>query len=639
MGNAQVSRGESFRQLLRGWSPLARWRVALGFLAAALVAWLVLAEKPWQIDAGGKMKLSQVVALWMWWAALLDLIVVGGLFVLCPWWTKPLAVENRKSKIENPRWFWPLVVLAMALAAAFALPRMTFGLWDDEELSARQAIVGKFQTDKETGVVRFRLHRWNETLFDYRTPNNHVLHSILSRLSVDAWRGMVRPAGLPFAEWPMRVPALIFGVLAVAALAWFLKETGFAAAGVVAAFLLALHPWHIRYASEARGYSMVICLVPVLFVCWHRAMKSGAWKWWAASAVTQFVMVYTHPGILFLLVILNLLTLPVMALSRECARPFAAQSGRWFCVNALSALPAFLLMLPLMPQARLYFEQEGYRGVLLGWTWIKGALAFLLVGGPWTAPEGYPAINAPPGVAMVLMAAAAVLLVVGLGRFASRGGLESCLALTILAAPLMTFGFSRFRKMMIYESYIIYVLPVLVGFVAIGIWTLCGMLRKLPAGRAAVPLGAALLVLGFFAVTHSFRSWLVTHPLQQIPESVLFSRGSLDPHQGAGVLTASFCIPPYLYDGQMIRTDSVAEFIAVLKRADRENKPLLFNIGMPWAAREYSPGMWSLFNNPQLFSAPRMFPGMDAGLDRIVALYLPGSADSFDFSPYKLEER
>ena len=83
----------------------------------------------------------------------------------------------------------------------------------------------------------------------------------------------------------------------------------------------------------------------------------------------------------------------------------------------------------------------------------------------------------------------------------------------------------------------------------------------------------------------------------------------------------------------------MAEFIAVLKRADRENKPLLFNIGMPWAAREDSPGMWSLFNNPQLFSAPRTFPGMDAGLDRTVALYKAGSADSFDFSPYKLDER
>ena len=30
---------------------------------------------------------------------------------------------------------------------------------------------------------------------------------------------------------------------------------------------------------------------------------------------------------------------------------------------------------------------------------------------------------------------------------------------------------------------------------------------------------------------------------------------------------------------------------------------------------------------------------MDAGLDRTVALYKAGSADSFDFSPYKLDER
>ncbi len=614
--------------------------MALGLLGLGLLVWLALGEKPWWIEVGDKMKLMQVVAFWTWWAALFDLIVVSGLFILCPWWAGPMD-ERTTHNVQRttPKWFWPSVLVAMAMAAAFAVPRMGFGLWDDEELSARQAIVGKFQTDKETGHVRFRLHRWCETIFDYRTPNNHVLHSILSRAAVDAWRKVVRPPGLPFAEWPMRVPALIFGVLAVAALAWFLKETGFAAAGVVAAFLLAMHPWHIRYASEARGYSMVICLVPLLFACWYRAMTSGAWKWWAACAVTQFVMVYTHPGVLFVLLILNALTLPVMALSRKCARPFAAQSGRWFCVNSLSALPALLLILPLVPQARLYFELEASRGVVLGWPWIKGALAYMLNGAPWTAPDGYPAINVSPGVATLLTVATVILFGVGLLRFGSRGWLGSCLALTILAAPLMTFGFSRLRKMMIYESYIIYALPVLVGFVAIGVWTACASLRKLPGGRMAVPAAAALLVLGYFAATHSFRSWLVTHPLQQIPQSVLASRGSLDPHVDPGVLTASFCIPPYLYDGQMIRTDSVAEFIEVLKRSDRENKPLFFNIGMPWAAREYSPGMWALLTSPELFAPQRTFPGLDSGLDRLVVHYKSGSAATYDFSACRLEER
>ncbi len=52
----------------------------------------------------------------------------------------------------------------------------------------------------------------------------------------------------------MRVPTLLVGMLSVAAVAWLLLECGFPLAGAIAAFLLALHPWHLRYATEARGY-------------------------------------------------------------------------------------------------------------------------------------------------------------------------------------------------------------------------------------------------------------------------------------------------------------------------------------------------------------------------------------------------
>ena len=96
-----------------------------------------------------------------------------------------------------------------------------------------------------------------------------------------------KPNGFPLVEWPFRVPALVFGLLAVAAFAWLLKEFGMPDAGVVAAFLLAIHPWSIRYASEARGYSFVIFLVPVLFVFWRRAMVTGTWRWWSAFAASR----------------------------------------------------------------------------------------------------------------------------------------------------------------------------------------------------------------------------------------------------------------------------------------------------------------------------------------------------------------
>lgn len=616
------------------------WHIFFGGLAVLLILWLALADKPWQIDMTGKVKLPQLVAYWLWWGGLVNLIITGGLLAMCRWWTGPLMPADFPApKVSRPVWFWPLVLVAMIIAAWFAVPRMTFSLWDDEELSGRQAIVGKYQTDKKNGEVSFRHIRWYETVFDYRTPNNHVLHSILSRACLDTWQATLHNGGLPFAEWPMRIPALVFGIAAVGTLAWFLRENGFAAAGVSAAFLLAIHPWHLRYASEARGYSMIICLLPLIFVFWQRAIRTGSWFWWGAFAVAQFASFYSHPGMLFLLAILNVLTIPALMFSRESALPFFTQSGRWFCVNSLAAMLSIFLFLPLLPQAREYFEHEGYRGVVLGWSWIKGALSLMLNGGPWISGPGYPGINANGTVATALIVFALVVTTVGIVRFLSRGWLASCITATVLAAPLLTFGFSRMRSMMIYESYIIYVLPLLIAFAAVGIWSLCHLLRSVPTGRVLAPAAAILIISGYFAVTQGFRTWLSHNSLQQIRESVVASHRSLDPKSDGGILTASFCIPPYLYDAYMTRPDSVQEFIDVLKQADREKKTLYFNIGMPWAAREYSPSMWKLFNDPALFDSHRTFPGYDAGLDRIVARYIPGSAERYDFSGFKVDAR
>jgi hypothetical protein len=128
--------------------------------------------------------------------------------------------------------------------------------------------------------------------------------------------------------------------------------------------------------------------------------------------------------------------------------------------------------------------------------------------------------------------------------------------------------------------------------------------------------------------------------LQQIRESVVYCRGTLDPAAGRNrVRTASFCIPPYLYDAHMERWDSAGEFVAALRRADTEGVPLYLNIGMPWAAREYSPQMWELFNSRALFEEPVRLRGFEPSLDRLVAKYKPGSARVFDFSSYQSAER
>ena len=112
----------------------------------------------------------------------------------------------------------------MATTFFYSLPRMTHGFWDDEELNVRTTLWGKFKPNKKTGEVEFVRFDWLETIYGYsKGPNTHTLFSILSRACEEAWNIVAKPKGFPLVEWPFRVPALIFGVLAVAAFAWLLR--------------------------------------------------------------------------------------------------------------------------------------------------------------------------------------------------------------------------------------------------------------------------------------------------------------------------------------------------------------------------------------------------------------------------------
>ncbi len=111
-------------------------------------------------------------------------------------------------------------------------------------------------------------------------------------------------------------------------------------AGVIAALLLAVNPYHLWYSQEARMYALVVALI--LFELWQfkEAMEKGGWRpwaWWYAAVGLGF---YIH--------VLAILALPVQALWLALT---PAWRKRWR--SALLALA--LLILPYLP--------------LIGWQW------------------------------------------------------------------------------------------------------------------------------------------------------------------------------------------------------------------------------------------------------------------------------
>jgi hypothetical protein len=633
-----------------------RWRIVLGVLAGVIAIILLLTTKPWVAvtEIRGKTDTLDYVRIYGWIAGALNVVFLTFLTILCPWWARlPDLTPGSPAVVKRfvtPRWFWPLVVAAMATTFFYSLPRMTHGFWDDEELNVRTTLWGRFKPDKKTGEVNFVRFGWLGTVYGYsKGPNTHTLFSVLSRACEEAWNLVSKPKGFPLVEWPFRVPALVFGVLAVAAVAWLLRDFAMPATGVVAAWLLAVHPWGIRYASEARGYSFVILIVPVLFVFWRRAMVTGYWRWWSAYALSEFMLLYCYPGSAFVLIILNLLTLGLLSVAPGCAEPRFAQAGRWFCVNALAAMLTLQFMFPLYPQAKLYFDFVSSQGFVSGWQWVGNTVAYMIGGAPWTK-SGEPWAGYPEWLAryvenpsLFLVTASLAITIIGLGAFRLfwRSWPSATFVFVMAICPPITFTVAFFKKFLLYENYVIYSLPGIIVCAAAGLTLVASLLSKLSGKPILGWILTGCLLWGYFLSTNSFRNWLVENPLQQIRESVIYSRGRLDPAaaEQKNIRTASFCIPPYLYDAHMERLDSAGGFISALQRSDKDGVPLFINIGMPWAAREYSPQMWAMFNNRELFEEPVHLRGFEPSLDRLVAKYKAQSAQKFDFSNYRADQR
>ncbi len=630
---------------------ILRWRVFFIGFAVFLGLWLILGKKPWSYSLDGRPSMEEFFGIYSWYGVSFSVLILGGLFLLSGWWAgRKVLPADALQVTRTPRWFWPMVGIAMLLSAAFSFPRLGHGLWDDEEYNVRKSILGRYNIQKGDDPIKLDRRGWMETMGEYREPNNHVLHSLLARVSLQTWKGLGIPGnGLPFSETALRIPAYIFGILSVATLALFLKGFGQPGAGVLAAWLLAMHPWHIRYTSECRGYSLVLFLVPLVFLFWKYALQSGAWKWWMAFGVSQFAILYTYPGTLFILVVLNLAALPILTFYSEAAKPPLAQSGRWLVTNALSAIPLIILMLPLAAQVREYMDYESGRNITIGWPWVTNVLWHFVSGVSWTRGSNgtfvYPELAYDFSSALWVPALAAGLtglfVLVGAFVFLRKGLLTATLLIAILVPPIVTVCFARMRTQLIYEPYVISALPGFVALVACGILRVGGQLGKIFQSPVVVPAFAGILVAAFFAFTQPTRSWMMTHPLQQIRESVLASRGTLDPEEQGRqrLITASFSIPPYLYDPKAIRLESTLQFVELIKKAEESGRPLVINIGMPWAARDFSPTMWKLINDPALFTQDPRFLGWDPGLDRILATYIPGSSVGYDFSEALTKER
>ncbi|MFV0415498.1 MAG: hypothetical protein ACK5NG_03945 [Chthoniobacterales bacterium] len=645
---------EIFTRFLTWWKKLpsaaqARWIFA-GISLFFLIL-LIVNPKPWNLHWPDPetARTRDFSKYYSWFGALIALL--GSLFLglISPWWTKqlpPLATKPKLSE-KSPRWFWPLIGIAMFLTAFQGYQRLDFSVWDDEHYTLRRFVQGEFKPDNSDQIdspVSFRTVKWESTLHGYKLPNNHILYSILARFNFNVWNtlGLTSPEK-PYSEFSLRFPAYLFGILALPALALLLKEFGFPRAAVITTWLLAVHPWHIRYASEARGYSLVLCLFPLLLIFWMYALRHSRWKHWAAFALIEFALLYAYPGLLFTVATINILALATILFSRSLKDTRSIVFSRWFFVNAVAGLFFIWFYLPCVPQMLAYLEQT--RGSLpLGTWWLQNFFSFLFSGVAWfkskdltsVQPELYALMTAHPWIFTSLVYSALTLIGLGALRLLSRGYFAALTLVIFILPPFAAYFQAALQHTFLFEWYLIYTLPAVVALLALGFDALALPFQRFRWSSVVPAVACLAFIIFYWNFTTPVRSWLLTKPLQPMRESVLLTRPTTQPNYPGyeKVLTASFNTPAWLYDPHMIRIRTLDEFISTLQEADKRGLPLYLNIGNPWAAATLHPQMFTLTMHSPLFEVTAQLPGMDPTLDRIVARYVPGSLNTFDIQAF-----
>ena len=298
--------------------PGGRARILLFGIAAACAAILLYLPSPFfslaavraAIAAGETPDWKDKIDLGESLAAGVNFFLALVLALTARLWSRPLTAPENPAfpDAKKPaRWFWPLVLAAVVLAGGLRYNLAKKSLWWDELWNVKQASHGQWRTaSKHPDELRFYPSDWARCAWYYQKPTNHAAIALGSKASLTLWRTFTGAPREAFSDLAVRFPALLAALLSIAVAAWVFRVWGLPGTGVIAAFLLAIHPYHIRYGIDVRGYTLVVLgtllAIAGLSALFRTSQESKreksksdpvqSWSPWVVFASGQFLLVW-----------------------------------------------------------------------------------------------------------------------------------------------------------------------------------------------------------------------------------------------------------------------------------------------------------------------------------------------------------
>ncbi len=578
-------------------------RLARRLLLCGAGGWALLAlilPKPWHLGITSLVKLDellsieQYVSAGLMAAAILNLIACLVLAATARFWAQPLAAEpevlapavmGKKARL----FFWLAVLGAVVLGGVFRWPMAHSSLWWDEAWEVRHAVVGELvphHTDPQK--LDFHRIRWIQTFWRYDLPTNHVTFSITSRAALTVWRAATGRETWEFDEFSLRLPSLLAGLAGIAMLALLLREWGYPLAGVAGAFLLAIHPWHIRYSCDARAYAILLLLGTLALLLLTRALRQRSWRCWLSYGVVVFLTLWTFPYALYLVGFLGLAALVTIfwkGWRGELPRLLAAR----LCVaHALAAMLLLPMVAPHMLQIRHWDTYASNAGTTEVKSFRRDLWSSMTLGVPYSygkhdkSSESFPSFaNLSRENRWILRAVwrgIPALILLGFLTLLIRGDARRWIAIAPALGVVVAVTVAVWSGQFLYLRFVIYGLLSALVLSLIGLDSLGRLLGLALPPRArpfAVPALLLLALSAYYGMTRNQRHVLATRPIAPTREAVDFVRqqGGDDP---LGVIRAGYLSAgamPQVYDPWTLLLREPGDVLLYAREAARQGKP------------------------------------------------------------------
>jgi hypothetical protein len=575
--------------------------MALALLLAGSVTFAIRAEKPWgktvtkRVEKHQDLQPKEYAVIGLWWGSVVNAALLTVLLGSAKWWMPKeeessefkargsgFRVQHQDEKAENekteprarstsiPRFVpWIALLAIVVLAGWLRAPRLAHSLWNDEEYAMRKFAHGGWETAKD-GTWAFDPVSWTDTLFENRNGNNHLLNSLITREALTVWRAVTHAPRDAFNEVALRMPAFVAGLLTIGMI--FLLGRRLVPEndavgnflGMGAALLLAICPWHIRYAVEAKGYSFMLLFVCTAIYGLIRAFQENRLRWWLLFALSEAAFLLSFAGSVYVAMALNVFAAVEFFKARQARR-----IGTLIALNLLAAVPVIQWMLPSVPQLLHYLHSEGSLHLDLGWPWLRDFFSGLAIGFQYDNPGEH------AGTSWLAQTAAhswlaPVMIVLGLVALVGVGVafVKNTAARLAIAAPfaavVAAYAHNALAGTPMVVWYLLYVIVPVALAVPLAVMKFAGR-------RSNVVFG--FLFTGYVLAVGMPAQDLRTHPRQPMREAVAFAMT-----QDAKARTAILGVSDrqmQSYDPKVIVLDDRKELASAVKAA-RHDADALF---------------------------------------------------------------